>query len=92
MTELVLLSNIVKVVVYGSKNTPLPVSEHLSPIKSKPQLQVSLATQAPFSHGGSHTTGKVSMHNCITQELESYQCLPTALIATKAGIIARLEL
>ena len=32
-------------------------SVHLSPSYPSAQLQVSFATQAPFSHGGSHTTG-----------------------------------
>ena len=34
-----------------------PRSVHLSPSYPSAQLQVSFATQAPFSHGGSHTTG-----------------------------------
>ena len=36
----------------------IPVSSQVSPIKPAAQLQVSLATQAPFTHGGSHITGR----------------------------------
>ena len=42
----------------------LPCSVHLSPWYPAAQLHVSFATQTPFSHGGSHTTGarKESMY------------------------------
>ena len=42
----------------------IPGSVHLSPVYPSAQLQVSLATQAPCTQGGSHTAvnQKIHMH------------------------------
>ena len=58
------------IMVYYYFCTNLPASSQVSPIKPAAQLQVSLATQAPFTHGGSHVTGRNSnTHDCY-QEFE----------------------
>ena len=42
--------------MYTYVHTYVPGSVHLSPIYPSAQLQVSLATQAPCTQGGSQTT------------------------------------